>query len=55
MKFNTAVTSARRKSRKAHFSAPSSVRRKIMSASLSKDLQKKYGVRSQLSSPEKHG
>ena len=44
MKFNTAVTSARRKSRKAHFSAPSSVRRKIMSASLSKDLQKKYGV-----------
>ena len=44
MKFNTSKTSARRKCRKAHFSAPSSVRRKIMSASLSKELQKKHGV-----------
>ncbi|KAJ3012299.1 hypothetical protein NUW54_g1913 [Trametes sanguinea] len=33
-------------SRKAHFSAPSSVRRKIMSSSLSKDLRAKYNTRS---------
>jgi large subunit ribosomal protein L26e len=30
----------------AHFSAPSNVRRKLMSASLSGDLRKKLGVRS---------
>eukprot|EP00310_Coccolithus_braarudii_P018565 CAMPEP_0183352372 /NCGR_PEP_ID=MMETSP0164_2-20130417/29401_1 /TAXON_ID=221442 /ORGANISM="Coccolithus pelagicus ssp braarudi, Strain PLY182g" /LENGTH=143 /DNA_ID=CAMNT_0025524787 /DNA_START=26 /DNA_END=457 /DNA_ORIENTATION=+ len=46
MKFNKAVSSSRRKSRKAHFSADSTSRRVIMSASLSKDLQKKYNVRS---------
>merc|ERR1719253_635739 len=46
MKFNTATHSSRRKSRKAHFSAHSDARRKIMSATLSKDLQKKYNVRS---------
>jgi len=45
MKFNTAVSASRRKCRKAHFSAPSNVRRKIMSAALSKDLRQKYGVR----------
>ncbi|KAI6045696.1 translation protein SH3-like domain-containing protein [Pisolithus marmoratus] len=42
----TDVSSSRRKSRKAHFSAPSSVRRKIMSSPLSKELRTKYSVRS---------
>ncbi|KAI0163302.1 ribosomal protein L24 [Pestalotiopsis sp. NC0098] len=37
---------SRRKSRKAHFGAPSSVRRNIMSAPLSKELREKYNVRS---------
>merc|ERR1719231_984378 len=46
MKYNPAVSSSRRKSRKAHFTAPSSERRKILSASLSKELQEKYNVRS---------
>ncbi|KAH8678042.1 putative ribosomal protein L26 [Xylariales sp. PMI_506] len=40
------IASSRRKSRKAHFSAPSSVRRNIMSAPLSKELREKYNVRS---------
>eukprot|EP00842_Homolaphlyctis_polyrhiza_P004872 jgi/Hompol1/5386/HPOL_004399-RA len=40
------VSSSRRKSRKAHFTAPSSVRRVIMSAGLSKELREKYHVRS---------
>eukprot|EP00036_Acanthoecidae_sp_10tr_P011747 CAMPEP_0182924530 /NCGR_PEP_ID=MMETSP0105_2-20130417/6509_1 /TAXON_ID=81532 ORGANISM="Acanthoeca-like sp., Strain 10tr" /NCGR_SAMPLE_ID=MMETSP0105_2 /ASSEMBLY_ACC=CAM_ASM_000205 /LENGTH=140 /DNA_ID=CAMNT_0025062319 /DNA_START=31 /DNA_END=453 /DNA_ORIENTATION=+ len=39
------VTSSRRKSRKAHFSAPSSERRRIMSAPLSKQLREKYNTR----------
>merc|ERR1712185_213389 len=46
MKFNPAVSSARRKSRKAHFTAPSSVRRVIMSSALSSELKAKYHVRS---------
>ncbi|KAK2466784.1 hypothetical protein APHAL10511_001042 [Amanita phalloides] len=46
MKFNPDVSSSRRKSRKAHFTAPSSVRRKIMSSSLSKELRGKYNCRS---------
>lgn len=46
MKFSIDVSSSRRKSRKAHFSAPSSVRRKIMSANLSKELREKYHARS---------
>jgi len=46
MKKNNAVSSSRRKCRKAHFSAPSSVRRKLMSAPLSKELRQKYSVRS---------
>jgi large subunit ribosomal protein L26e len=46
MKTHIEVTSSRRKSRKAHFSAPSHLRHRIMSASLSKDLRKKHGVRS---------
>ena len=41
----TAIASSRRKSRKAHFSAPSSERRTIMSAPLSKELREKYNVR----------
>ncbi|KAK4224953.1 ribosomal protein L26/L24P, eukaryotic/archaeal [Podospora fimiseda] len=45
-KVNTSVSSSRRKSRKAHFKAPSSVRRDIMSAPLSKELREKYNVRS---------
>ncbi|KAJ1328559.1 60S ribosomal protein [Batrachochytrium salamandrivorans] len=40
------VSSSRRKSRKAHFSAPSSVRRTIMSAGLSKELRTKHNARS---------
>ena len=39
------VSSQRRKSRKAHFSAPSHLKRKIMSSHLSKDLKTKYDVR----------
>mmetsp|Transcript_6036 Transcript_6036/g.8540 ORF Transcript_6036/g.8540 Transcript_6036/m.8540 type:complete len:143 (+) Transcript_6036:40-468(+) len=46
MKFSPAVSSSRRKSRKAHFTADSTSRRKIMSCSLSKELQQKYNVRS---------
>ena len=44
--FDVDVSSSRRKSRKAHFTATSDVRRKIMSAPLSKELREKYGVRS---------
>eukprot|EP00916_Digyalum_oweni_P027275 GHVL01044711.1.p1 GENE.GHVL01044711.1~~GHVL01044711.1.p1 ORF type:complete len:135 (+),score=10.01 GHVL01044711.1:45-449(+) len=39
-------SSSRRKQRKAHFTAPSHIRRRIMSSPLSKDLRQKYGVRS---------
>jgi|TARA_B100001173_G_scaffold242429_1_gene212365 large subunit ribosomal protein L26e len=46
MKFNPNVSSSRRKSRKAHFTAPSSERRKIMSASLSQELKKQHNCRS---------
>ncbi|KAH7658406.1 Ribosomal protein L26/L24 eukaryotic/archaeal protein [Dioscorea alata] len=46
MKFNPRVSSSRRKCRKAHFTAPSSVRRVLMSAPLSIDLRNKYSVRS---------
>merc|ERR1711967_156607 len=46
MKFSPNVSASRRKSRKAHFTAPSSVRRKIMSAHLNKDLAQKYHVKS---------
>ncbi|KAE9380260.1 putative 60S ribosomal protein L26-2 [Stipitochalara longipes BDJ] len=45
-KINSALHSSRRKSRKAHYDAPSSVRRTIMSAPLSKELREKYNVRS---------
>jgi large subunit ribosomal protein L26e len=46
MKTHTEVTSSRRKQRKAHFSAPSHLRYRIMSATLSKALRTKYGIRS---------
>lgn len=40
------VSSSRRKSRKAHFGAPSSTRRTLMSSAVSKDLRKKHNIRS---------
>merc|ERR1719510_696707 len=40
------VSSDRSKRRKRHFSAPSHIRRRLMSAPLSKELRQKYGVRS---------
>lgn len=46
MKYSTAVSSSRRKSRKAHFGAHSEARRKIMSANLSKELRTRHSVRS---------
>ncbi|KAF8320089.1 ribosomal protein L24 [Clavulina sp. PMI_390] len=46
MKFSKAVSSSRSTGRKAHLSAPSSERRKLMSAPLSKDLRTKYNTRS---------
>eukprot|EP01069_Polyplicarium_translucidae_P001269 Polyplicarium_translucidae@DN1605_c0_g1_i3.p1 len=45
MKRSKAVSSSRRKSRKAHFTAPSHIRRKIMSSPLSKELRQKHDVR----------
>jgi large subunit ribosomal protein L26e len=46
MKRSNNVSSSRRKQRLRHFSAPSSLRRKLMSCRLSKELRVKYGVRS---------
>ncbi|OXA51826.1 60S ribosomal protein L26 [Folsomia candida] len=46
MKRNPQVSVSRRKNRKRHFNAPSHVRRKLMSAPLSKELRLKYNVRS---------
>lgn len=46
MKFNKLVTASRRKNRERHFNAPSHVRRRLMSAPLSKELRQKYNVRS---------
>ena len=46
MKTHSDITSSRRKQRLAHFSAPSHLRYKIMSANLSRELRTKYGVRS---------
>merc|ERR1712035_264097 len=46
MKTHTSVSSQRRKSRKAHCTAPSSIRRKMMSCQLSEQLRKDYNVRS---------
>lgn len=44
MKYSKVVSSSRRKQRKAYFQAPSSVRRVLMSAPLSKELRTKYNV-----------
>merc|ERR1719183_2373904 len=46
MKYSTGVSSSRRKSRKAHFTATSVDRRKLMSAPLSAELRAKYNLRS---------
>merc|ERR1719310_1172241 len=46
MKLNKHVSSDRSKSRKRHFTAPSHIRRRLMTAPLSEDLRQKYGVRS---------
>ncbi|PAA56077.1 hypothetical protein BOX15_Mlig024992g2, partial [Macrostomum lignano] len=46
MKFNKNVTSSKRKNRQRYFNAPSHIRRKLMSAPLSKELRSKYNVRS---------
>mmetsp|Transcript_51869 Transcript_51869/g.110227 ORF Transcript_51869/g.110227 Transcript_51869/m.110227 type:complete len:132 (+) Transcript_51869:87-482(+) len=46
MKVKATVSSTARKARKAHFNAPSHLRQKIMSATLSKELRSKYNVRS---------
>merc|ERR1711879_679647 len=40
------VSSLRRVNRKAHFDAPGHIRRKIMSAPLSKELRSQHGIRS---------
>ncbi|UZJ52298.1 hypothetical protein CBS101457_001618 [Exobasidium rhododendri] len=40
------VSSSRANSRKAHFSAPSAIKRKIMSSALSKELRLEHGIRS---------
>lgn len=44
--FITDVSSDRRKARKAYFTAPSSQRRFLLSAPLSKELRAQYGVKS---------
>ncbi|KAI9307249.1 translation protein SH3-like domain-containing protein [Cunninghamella echinulata] len=44
MKFSADVSSSRRKSRKAHFTAPSHIRQKLMSSALSKELKEKHSV-----------
>ncbi|KAA0191894.1 Ribosomal protein L26 [Fasciolopsis buskii] len=46
MKLNKLVSSSRRKARRRYFNAPSHIRRRLMSAPLSKELRAKYKVRS---------
>merc|ERR1712151_1145108 len=46
MKTHQSVSSQRRKSRKAYFTAASSLRRKLLSCHLSKDLRKTHDARS---------
>ena len=46
MKTNPHVSSQRRKARQAHFSAPSHLKYKLMSAKLSKELREEHGIRS---------
>jgi len=45
MKTHVEVSSSRRKNRKAHFQAPSNIRRRLLASHLSKDLRAKYNVR----------
>ncbi|XP_014251935.1 60S ribosomal protein L26-like [Cimex lectularius] len=45
MKMNKFVTSSKRKVRQRYFAAPSHIRRKLMSAPLSKELRQKYNVK----------
>lgn len=45
MKLNPAVTSSRRKVRKAYFTADAATRAKMMSSRLSKELREKYNVK----------
>ena len=45
MKLNKNVSSSAKKQRKRHFTAPSHIRRKLMTSPLSKDLRQKYGVK----------
>merc|ERR1712066_402200 len=46
MKSHATVSSSRRKSRRAHFKAPSHLRYKLMSMNLNKELRAKHGIRS---------
>ena len=46
MKTHENVSSSRRKSRSAHFNAPSHVKYHLMSANLCKELREKHGVKS---------
>ena len=46
MKTHASVSSQRRKSRKAYFTSASSLRRKLLSSHLSKDLRNQHKVRS---------
>ncbi|XP_066968464.1 large ribosomal subunit protein uL24 [Macrobrachium rosenbergii] len=46
MKLNKLKTESRRKNRQRYFNAPSHLRRRFMSAPLSKELRQKYNVRS---------
>merc|ERR1712224_634985 len=46
MKTHTSVSSQRRKFRKAHYTAPSNIRRRMMACLLSKELRTKYDCRS---------
>ncbi|KAK4336717.1 hypothetical protein RND71_043561 [Anisodus tanguticus] len=45
VKLNKSVTSSRRKVRKAHFTAPSHIRRRIMSCRLSRELKQRHNVK----------
>ena len=46
MKYSTAVTTSRRKNRKAHFDSHSTRRQVLMSAPLSQELRNKYNIKS---------
>merc|ERR1719284_1220488 len=43
--WNKGVSSSRRRSRRKHLAAPSSVRRKILSAACSKEVAAKFGIK----------